>query len=130
MGSFHQCRISHVAEITGPGERKRSLCSTSLDTVNYQGQHGLRFGVFVLLLVLSEPALISQLCDLLCVLFASDIQLLMCQASFRQLRCFGLSLLPTISHPPMFPGNLTDSWKSCLPKQECLVILCAVNLAC
>lgn len=115
MGSFHQCRVSHVAGITKPGERKQLVCSTSLGTVNYQGQHGLRFRVFVLLLVLSEPALISQVC----VLFVPDRHFMMCQESLRQLRCFGLSLLPIILHPSIFPGNLTDSWKSWLPKQEC-----------
>lgn len=130
MGSFHQCRVPHVAGITEQGERKQSLCSASLDTVNYQDQHGLRFREPVLLLVLSEPALISQLCELVCVLFAADIQLLMCQVSFRQLRCFGLSLLPIILHPPIFSGHLTDSWKSWLPKQERLFTLCVVNLAC
>lgn len=124
MERFHQGRVSDIAGITKPGERKQPLCSTSLDTVNYQGQHGLRFRVFVLLLVLSEPALISQLCDLVCVLFAPDLQFVMCQASFRQLRCFRLSLLPIILHPPIFPGNLIDSWKSWLPKQECLFTLC------
>lgn len=84
--------------------------------------------MLVPLVVLSEPALISQLCDLVCVLFAPDIQFVMCPASFRQVRHFGLSLPPIILHPPIFPGNLTD--KSWLPGQECPFILCVVNPAC